>query len=92
MSSNWECGQNDSGADVFASPNIKGQSVSPNISSSSSKDDISEREKVDIDSVPIAEDEIKFRSTNIKQKDDSDLFVNIEGAKNAQEKQNARRN
>jgi len=80
MSTNGTDNLDNSSADNFSSPNIKGQDTNPNIETSYEEDVVAAPEKVEIDGIPIAEDEIKFRSENIKKKDDSKLFVNVEGA------------
>ncbi len=64
-----------------SSPNIKNADVDlsflPSVEEEKSKD----KKNVEADGIPIAEEDIEYRSKDIKKKDDSELFVKIEGAK-----------
>ncbi|MBP5656450.1 hypothetical protein J6X15_02600 [Candidatus Saccharibacteria bacterium] len=71
MSTNGEDGPKTQKHDFFESPNISSTPAEPSDETT---------EKVKIDGVPIAEEDIEYRADDIKQHDDSDLFVNVEGA------------
>ncbi len=62
------------------SPNIKSAADEPINEDTSAADTSKPGETVEIDGIPIAEEDIQFRSENIKKKDTGDLFVNVEGA------------
>ena len=70
--------QGGNSGDVFESPNIRNaegesMSVPTNL-------DGPETSAPAVDGIPIAEENIKFRTKDIKRHDDSKLFVKVEGA------------
>ncbi len=63
-----------------SSPNIKGADVDLSFLPSVENEKTQEEKTVEADGIPIAEEDIKFRSKDIKKKDEGELFVKIEGA------------
>ena len=67
--------------DASFSPNIKSETEqSPNIETGANEKTPNSTEKITIDGIPIADEDIEFRAKDIHKKDDGDLFVNVEGA------------
>ena len=64
-----------------SSPNIKNADVDLSFLPSSEDDTSTNEQVVEADGVPIAEEDIEFHAKDIKKKDDSELFVKVEGAK-----------
>ncbi len=83
MSANDAPGEVDTN-NLFGSPNISTASeddeelIDPEAKKAAEEQ--RERETVDIDGVPIADKDIKFKAEDIKKKDKMNYFVNVEGA------------
>lgn len=75
-----EVGEQEKSMEKESSPNIKSVSdVFDNPTVDTEAEARRKCETVDIDGVPIDEDDIKFHSSKISKKDAGDMFVNVEG-------------
>ena len=85
-----EVGEKKEFEDSNLSPNIRSSAEESGDANFDEEEVRRKRETVEIDGVPIDSEDIKFHSDNIKAKDQSDLFVKVEGAKRlAREKERA---